>query len=103
MLSHMATCTFCGSGHLVVGHDETLFVTLPERIRDEAKLRRLAEEYGIALEDKKPLAIAGELARANSGNLYDPEAFERSHLDSWPSGGQTSDKRWRRSNSTIIF
>ena len=34
------------------------------KIRDEAKLKRLAEEYGVATEDKKPLAIAGELAQA---------------------------------------
>jgi carbon-monoxide dehydrogenase catalytic subunit len=34
------------------------------RIRDEAKLRRLAEEYGVAIQDKQPLAIAGELAQA---------------------------------------
>jgi carbon-monoxide dehydrogenase catalytic subunit len=34
------------------------------KLRDEDKLRRLAEEYGIAAEDKAPLAIAGELAQA---------------------------------------
>ncbi len=34
------------------------------KIRDEAKLRRLAEEYGIAIQGKKPLVIAGELAQA---------------------------------------
>jgi len=34
------------------------------KIRDEAKLRRLAEEYGVSTEDKKPLVIAGELAQA---------------------------------------
>jgi len=34
------------------------------KIRDEGKLRRLAEEYGVATEDKEPLAIAGELAQA---------------------------------------
>ena len=33
-------------------------------IRDEAKLKRVAEEYGIATADKQPLAIAGELADA---------------------------------------
>ncbi|MBR9985856.1 MAG: anaerobic carbon-monoxide dehydrogenase catalytic subunit [Desulfosarcina sp.] len=34
------------------------------KIRDEAKLKRLAEEYGVATRDKKNLAIAGELAQA---------------------------------------
>ncbi len=34
------------------------------KIRDEAKLRRLAEEYGVATQDKAPLVIAGELAQA---------------------------------------
>jgi Zn finger protein HypA/HybF involved in hydrogenase expression len=38
VLSHMAGCTFCGSSHLVVGHGETLFVTLPERVRDDGAL-----------------------------------------------------------------
>jgi carbon-monoxide dehydrogenase catalytic subunit len=34
------------------------------QIRDEAKLRRLAEEYGVAADGKAPLTIAGELAQA---------------------------------------
>ena len=34
------------------------------KIRDEAKLKRLAEEYGVATGDKTLLAIAGELAQA---------------------------------------
>jgi anaerobic carbon-monoxide dehydrogenase catalytic subunit len=34
------------------------------KIRDEAKLTRLAEEYGVATADKAPLTIAGELAQA---------------------------------------
>ena len=34
------------------------------QIRDEAKLRRLAEEYGVDTNDKPPLAVAGELAQA---------------------------------------
>ncbi len=34
------------------------------KIRDEAKLKRLAEEYGVATGDKNPLAISGELAQA---------------------------------------
>jgi Zn finger protein HypA/HybF involved in hydrogenase expression len=38
VLAHMAHCAFCGSDHLVIGHDETLYVTIPERIRDEHSL-----------------------------------------------------------------
>jgi Zn finger protein HypA/HybF involved in hydrogenase expression len=39
VLAHMARCDFCGSEHLVVGHDDTLYVTIPERVRDQAGLR----------------------------------------------------------------
>ncbi len=38
VLSHMARCNFCDSKHLVVGHDDTLFVTLPEKVSDEDSL-----------------------------------------------------------------
>ncbi len=34
------------------------------KIRDEAKLKRLAEEYSVSTEDKEALVIAGELASA---------------------------------------
>ena len=34
------------------------------KIRDEEKLKRVAEEYGLDTADKQPLAIAGELADA---------------------------------------
>jgi ribosomal protein S27E len=39
VLHHMAHCSFCGSDHLVVGHEETLLVTLPERVYDANVLR----------------------------------------------------------------
>ncbi len=46
VLHHMAHCSFCGSDHLVVGHEETLFVTLPERVYDENVLREaLLDHY----------------------------------------------------------
>lgn len=38
VLARMASCTFCGSAHLVVGHEDTLFVTLPERVCDDRTL-----------------------------------------------------------------
>jgi hypothetical protein len=46
VLHHMAHCTFCGSDHLVVGHEETLLVTLPERVYDANVLRQaLLDHY----------------------------------------------------------
>jgi hypothetical protein len=46
VLHHMAHCSFCGSDHLVVGHEETLFVTLPERVYDANVLREaLLDHY----------------------------------------------------------
>jgi Zn finger protein HypA/HybF involved in hydrogenase expression len=39
VLAHMARCPFCGSHHLVIGHEETLFLTLPEKLTDDAALR----------------------------------------------------------------
>ncbi len=38
VLAHMANCAFCGSSHLVIGHEDTLFVTLPEKICDDGSL-----------------------------------------------------------------
>ena len=46
VLHHMAHCSFCGSDHLVVGHEETLLVTLPERVYDKNVLREaLLDHY----------------------------------------------------------
>jgi len=46
VLHHMAHCSFCGSDHLVVGHEETLLVTLPERVYDHNVLREaLLDHY----------------------------------------------------------
>jgi hypothetical protein len=46
VLHHMAHCVFCGSKHLVVGHEETLYVTLPERVYDSHVLREaLLDHY----------------------------------------------------------
>ena len=46
VLHHMARCAFCGSHHLVVGHEETLYVTLPERVYDGNVLREaLLDHY----------------------------------------------------------
>jgi Zn finger protein HypA/HybF involved in hydrogenase expression len=46
VLHHMAKCSFCGSRHLVVGHEDMLYVTLPERVYDENVLREaLLDHY----------------------------------------------------------
>jgi Zn finger protein HypA/HybF involved in hydrogenase expression len=46
VLQHMAHCGFCGSDHLVVGQEETLYLTLPERAPNEAELREaLLDHY----------------------------------------------------------
>ena len=39
VLQHMARCSFCGSDHLVVGHEETLYLTIPERTPTETELK----------------------------------------------------------------
>ena len=45
VLHRMAHCSFCGSTHLVIGHDETLFVTIPEKAGDEAAVRDAVLDY----------------------------------------------------------
>jgi hypothetical protein len=46
VLHRMAHCSFCGTGHLVVGREETLFLSLPERAPTEAELREaLLDHY----------------------------------------------------------
>ncbi len=39
VLHHMAHCSFCGSDHLLVGQEETLYLTLPERTPTETELK----------------------------------------------------------------
>ncbi len=45
VLSHMASCTFCGSNHLVIGHEDTLFVTLPDHVTDDATLTEVILDH----------------------------------------------------------
>jgi len=46
VLHHMARCGFCGSDHLVVGHENTLYLTLPEQTPTEETLREaLLDHY----------------------------------------------------------
>ncbi len=39
VLQHMADCSWCGSRHVVVGHDEILHLTLPEKVTGDAGVR----------------------------------------------------------------
>ena len=39
VLQHMAHCNFCGSDHLLVGREETLYLTLPEKTPTEKELK----------------------------------------------------------------
>ena len=39
ILQHMAHCNFCGSDHLLVGREETLYLTLPEKTPTEKELK----------------------------------------------------------------
>lgn len=82
VLHHMAHCSFCGSDHLVVGHEETLFVTLPERVYDanvlrEALLDHYRYRYYLNLYRKAVAPLAGRTTEASpSGALV-----KRTELD----------------------
>jgi len=39
VLQHMARCPFCGSDHLVIGHDACLALTIPERVLGPGDLK----------------------------------------------------------------
>jgi hypothetical protein len=41
----MARCPFCGSDHLVVGHDARLDLALPERVQSSADLKRVLLDH----------------------------------------------------------
>lgn len=75
VLHHMAHCSFCGTDHLVVGHEETLFVTLPERVYDanvlrEALLDHYRYRYYLNLYRKAVAPLAGSATEASpSGAL----------------------------------
>ncbi len=45
VLARMAHCEFCGTDHMVVGHEETLQLTIPAKVRDEASLRAAIVEH----------------------------------------------------------
>jgi Zn finger protein HypA/HybF involved in hydrogenase expression len=46
VLQHMAHCDYCGSDHLLVGREETLYLTLPEKAPTEVELKEaLLDHY----------------------------------------------------------
>jgi len=46
VLHRMAHCEYCDSNHMVVGHEDTLYVTIPEKARDQQTLREaLLDHY----------------------------------------------------------
>jgi hypothetical protein len=82
VLHHMAHCSFCGSDHLIVGHEETLLVTLPERVYDVNVLREaLLDHYRYQHYLKLYQRMVAPLARnateaAPSGALVNRTEFD---------------------------
>jgi hypothetical protein len=82
VLHHMAHCSYCGSDHLVVGHEETLFVTLPERVYDanvlrEALLDHYRYRYYLDLYRRTVAPLAGSATEASpSGALVNRTEFD---------------------------
>jgi len=82
VLHHMAHCTFCGSDHLVVGHEETLLVTLPERVYDanvlrEALLDHFRYQHYLKLYQRMVAPLARNATEASpSGALVNRSEFD---------------------------
>jgi hypothetical protein len=78
----MAHCSFCGSDHLVVGHEETLFVTLPERVVDanvlrEALLDHYRYQHYLKLYQRTVAPLANKASDVStSGRLMDRGNFD---------------------------
>jgi len=82
VLHHMAHCSYCDSNHLVVGHDETLSVTLPERVGDEAVLREaLLDHYRYQHYLKLYRRAVAPLARSATESSADGTLVDRPELD----------------------
>ena len=82
VLHHMAHCSFCGSDHLIVGHEETLLVTLPERVYDgnvlrEALLDHYRYQYYLKLYQRMVAPLARNATDATpSGALFNRTEFD---------------------------
>ncbi len=81
VLHRMAHCEFCGSHHLVVGHEDLLQVTLPARAGDLATLREAILDHHRRLHFLKlyqatvaPLVRAGGRVASDGTPIDSPEA-----------------------------
>jgi Zn finger protein HypA/HybF involved in hydrogenase expression len=81
VLHHMAHCGFCGSDHLVVGREDTLYLTLPEKAPTEVELKEALldhsryRHYLQLFRASVPLASAAATDVSDSGALIGrPEA-----------------------------
>ena len=82
VLHRMAHCSYCDSNHLVVGHDETLSVTLPERVGDEAVLREaLLDHYRYQHYLKLYRRAVAPLARSATEAGADGALIDRPEID----------------------
>jgi len=82
VLHHMAHCSFCGSDHLVVGHEETLLVTLPERVYDHNVLREaLLDHYRYQYYLKLYRRTVAPLARSTTEASSSGALVNRPELD----------------------
>ena len=82
VLHHMAHCSFCGSDHLIVGHEETLLVTLPERVYDRNVLREaLLDHYRYQYYLKLYRRTVAPLARSTTEASASGALVNRPELD----------------------
>jgi len=81
VLQRMAHCGFCGSDHLVVGHEKTLYLSLPEKTPTETELREALldhyryQHYLKLFQASVPMLQVGATEMTASGALISrPEA-----------------------------
>jgi hypothetical protein len=94
VLHHMSHCTFCGSDHVVVGHEETLLVTLPERVYDKNVLREaLLDHYRYQYYLKLYRRMVAPLARNATEATPSGTLVNRSEFDSAIDGAEAAVSR----------
>jgi hypothetical protein len=94
VLHHMSHCTFCGSDHVVVGHEETLLVTLPERVYDQHVLREaLLDHYRYQYYLKLYQRLVAPLARNATEVSPSGTLVNRSEFDSAIDGAEAAVSR----------
>lgn len=94
VLHHMSHCSFCGSDHVVVGHEETLLVTLPERVYDKNVLREaLLDHYRYQYYLKLYRRLVAPLARNATEAAPNGALINRSEFDSAIDGAEAAVSR----------